>query len=60
MQLNYVTTHHHQKMAEHIECLNPAKELPIITHGLPYEDAIAQHLTTTLKRTRPYCSSPGR
>lgn len=41
-------------MAEHVERFNPDKALPIITYGMPYEDAIAQHLTTTLKCTRPY------
>ncbi|CAK7199998.1 hypothetical protein SEUCBS139899_002686 [Sporothrix eucalyptigena] len=41
-------------MAEHIERFNPDKELPIITYGLPFEDAIAKHLTTTLARKQPY------
>ncbi|KIH92329.1 Fe-containing alcohol dehydrogenase [Sporothrix brasiliensis 5110] len=41
-------------MAEHVERFNPSKELPIITYGLPYEDAIANHLTSTVKRSRPY------
>ena len=41
-------------MAEHIERFNPDKALPIITYGLPFEDAIAKHLTTTLSRKHPY------
>ena len=41
-------------MAEHIEQFNPQRPLPIITYGLPYEDAIARHLVSTLQRKRPY------
>ncbi|CAK7226236.1 hypothetical protein SBRCBS47491_006163 [Sporothrix bragantina] len=41
-------------MAEHIEHFNPDKPLPIITYGLPFEDAIAKHLTTTLSCKHPY------
>lgn len=41
-------------MAEHIEPFYPDKPLPIITYGLPYDEAIAQHLAATLGRKRPY------
>lgn len=39
---------------EHIERFDPQRPLPIITYGLPYEDAIAKHLVSTLQRKRPY------
>ncbi|KUI58246.1 Alcohol dehydrogenase 4 [Cytospora mali] len=39
---------------ETVERFNPAKELPIITHGLPYPQACAKHLKDTLHRSRPF------
>lgn len=41
-------------MAESIERFNPDKEFPIITHGLPYPEACAKHLTTTLNKQKPF------
>lgn len=39
---------------ETVERFNPANELPIITHGLPYPEACARHLTSTLHCSRPF------
>lgn len=41
-------------VAESIERFNPDKEFPIITHGLPYPDACAKHLTKTLNSLKPF------
>ncbi|OAA59554.1 Alcohol dehydrogenase, iron-type [Niveomyces insectorum RCEF 264] len=41
-------------MTEHVERLNPNRPLPIVSYGLPYEEAIARHLAETLHKTRPY------
>jgi alcohol dehydrogenase class IV len=40
--------------AESIERFDPDKEFPIITHGLPYPEACAKHLVTTLNRLKPF------
>lgn len=40
--------------AESIERFNPENEFPVITHGLPYPEACAKHLTTTLKTHKPF------
>lgn len=40
--------------AETVERFNPENELPIITHGLPYPEACAKHLTTTLHTQKPF------
>lgn len=39
---------------ESIERFDPAKEWPLISHGLPYPEAIARHLTQTLHCKRPF------
>lgn len=39
---------------ESTERFNPSKEWPLITHGLPYPEAIARHLTQTLHCKRPF------
>lgn len=39
---------------ETIERFNPATEFPLITHGLPYPEACARHLTETLHCARPF------
>lgn len=39
---------------ETVERFDPAKELPIITHGLPYPEACAKHLGDTLHCSRPF------
>lgn len=39
---------------ESVQRFDPNKEFPIITHGLPYPEACARHLATTLNRTRPF------
>lgn len=43
------------KMAqETVERFNPTQEFPIITYGLPYPEALARQLTTTLQCSRPF------
>ena len=39
---------------ETVERFNPAKERPIITHGLPFPEACARHLRDTLHCSRPF------
>lgn len=39
---------------ESIERFDPAKEWPLIAHGLPYPNAVARHLKQTLRCTRPF------
>lgn len=40
--------------AENTERFDPDKEFPIITHGLPYPEACAKHLATTLNSLKPF------
>lgn len=40
--------------AESVERFNPENEFPIITHGLPYPEACAKHLATTLSSLKPF------
>lgn len=40
--------------AESIERFNPDKEFPIITYGLPYPEACAKHLASTLNSLKPF------
>lgn len=37
-----------------IERFNPSQDFPIITHGLPYPEALARQLSTTLHCSRPF------
>lgn len=39
---------------ESIERFDPDREFPIITYGLPYPEACAKHLTTTLNSQKPF------
>ncbi|KAJ0114386.1 hypothetical protein J7T55_010775 [Diaporthe amygdali] len=39
---------------ETVERFNPDKEFPIISYGLPYQEACAKHLTTTLSSLKPF------
>lgn len=39
---------------ESTQRFDPNKELPIITHGLPYPEACAKHLATTLNKLKPF------
>lgn len=40
--------------AENIERFDPNKKFPVITYGLPYPEACAKHLTTTLNSQKPF------
>lgn len=40
--------------AESTERFDPDKEFPIITYGLPYPEACAKHLATTLNSLKPF------
>lgn len=39
---------------ESTQRFDPNKEFPIITHGLPYPEACAKHLATTLNKLKPF------
>lgn len=39
---------------ESTQRFDPNKEFPIITHGLPYPEACAKHLATTLNTLKPF------
>lgn len=39
---------------ESVQRFDPNKEFPIITHGLPYPEACAKHLSTTLNKVKPF------
>lgn len=39
---------------EVLERLNPSKPYPLISYGLPYQLAIAKHLSTSLNSSRPF------
>lgn len=39
---------------ETIERFNPAQEFPVINYGLPYPEALARQLSTTLQCSRPF------
>ncbi|KAG8157677.1 hypothetical protein KVR01_012339 [Diaporthe batatas] len=39
---------------ESVQRFDPNREFPIITHGLPYPEACAKHLATTLNKVKPF------